>query len=127
MEAKDAALSNLIFTTRCGAAWTKAPKLVQQSRTKTASGDDSVSKEFAKLLRVLRLNGRKGLGFYTLRHTFRTVADETRDQAACDYIMGHSRDDMASAYRERIADSRLQAVVEHVHTWLFGVEGQKHA
>ena len=33
--------------------------------------------------------------------------------------MGHSRDDMASVYRERIGDDRLRAVVEYVRKWLF--------
>jgi integrase len=41
------------------------------------------------LLRRLGINGRKGLGFSTLRHVFRTVAHETRDQLACEFIMGH--------------------------------------
>jgi integrase len=81
-----------------------------------------------KLLRSLGINGRKGLGFYTLRHTFRTVADEVKDQPAADYIMGHAKDDMASVYRERISDARLKAVTDHVRAWLYakreaGAEG----
>jgi hypothetical protein len=39
--------------------------------------------------------------------------------------MGHVDESMAGAYRERIDDARLRAVVEHVHTWLFGSEGTK--
>jgi integrase len=54
-----------------------------------------------------------------MRHTFRTVADEAKDQPAADFLMGHARDDMASVYRERIADERLRAVVAHVHHWLW--------
>jgi hypothetical protein len=34
-------------------------------------------------------------------------------------MMGHAREDMASVYRERIGDDRLQAVAEHVRLWLF--------
>jgi hypothetical protein len=34
--------------------------------------------------------------------------------------MGHTRDDMASANRERISDERLKAVSDHVRNWLFG-------
>jgi len=41
---------------------------------------------------------REGLGFYALRHSFRTVADECGDFPAIDLIMGHQRDDMASRY-----------------------------
>ena len=63
-----------------------------------------------------------GMGFYWLRHTWRTIADATRDFPACDLIMGHAPNDMASEYREEIADDRLQAVTDHVHGWLFGAK-----
>jgi hypothetical protein len=78
-----------------------------------------VSQEFATVLRRLGINGRKRLGFYTLRHTFRTVADEARDQPAADYIMGHEVPHMSAVYRETISDARLTAVANCVRTWLF--------
>jgi integrase len=62
---------------------------------------------------------RGGRSFYTIRHVFETVAGESRDQVAVDHVMGHTRDDMASVYRERISDARLKAVTDHVHAWLF--------
>ena len=71
-------------------------------------------------MKALHINGRKGLGFYTLRHTFRTVADESRDQPAVDFTMGHEVQSMAAVYRETIGDARLQAVTDHVRGWLFG-------
>jgi hypothetical protein len=42
--------------------------------------------------------------------------------AAVRSIMGHAplSGDMSAAYRERIDDSRLLAVTEHVRKWLFG-------
>jgi integrase len=70
-------------------------------------------------LKKLGINGRKGLGFYTLRHTFRTVADEAKDQPAADYIMGHEVAHMSSAYRETISNERLKAVTDKVHGWLY--------
>jgi integrase len=100
--------AGLVFITKYGYAWAKDIP------------DSPIAKETAKLLRKLGINGRKGLGFYTLRHTFRTVADETERQPAIDLIMGHIRDDMASVYRERISDERLRAVTGHVRAWLFG-------
>jgi integrase len=61
-----------------------------------------------------------GVGFYTLRHVFRTVADAARDPVAIDLIMGHLDASIAAHYRERIDDTRLLAVTEHVRHWLFG-------
>ena len=62
---------------------------------------------------------REGVGFYTLRHIFETVAGGSRDQVAVNAIMGHADSSMAATYREHIDDERLQAVVDHVRTWLF--------
>ncbi|MGH7169860.1 MAG: site-specific integrase [Gemmataceae bacterium] len=102
---KDAAL---VFVTKYGDSWAKE------------IADSPITKEMRKLLNKLGINGQRN--FYTLRHTFCTVADESKDQPAVDYIMGHVDASMAGRYRERIDDSRLQAVTEYVRLWLFGVE-----
>jgi len=106
-EPKQEEHAGLVFVTKYGLPWGKETM------------DNPVAKETAKLLRALQMNGRKGLGFYTLRHTFRTVADEARDQPAADYIMGHEVAHMSSVYRETISDARLRAVSDHVRGWLF--------
>jgi integrase len=103
---KDPEDAGLVFVTKYGKPWAKD------------IADSPITKETAKLLKVLGINGRKGLGFYTLRHTFRTVADEAKDQPAADYIMGHEVPHMSSIYRETISDERLRAVVNHVRDWL---------
>jgi integrase len=69
------------------------------------------------LLRKLGINGRRN--FYMLRHTFRTMADESKDQLAVDFIMGHEVPHMSAVYRETISDERLRAVTEHIRKWLF--------
>jgi integrase len=107
-EPKDPAGDTLVFVTRWGQSW------------HTDTSEAPVSYEFGKLLRKLKINGRKGLGFYTLRHTFRTVADEAKDQPAADFLMGHESTHMSSHYRETISDERLRAVTDHVRAWLFG-------
>jgi integrase len=97
----------LVFITQRGLSWAKE------------IADSPLTKEVAKLLKSLNINGRKGLGFYTLRHVFRTVADEAKDQPAADFIMGHEVAHMSSVYREKIGDERLRAVTDHVRRWLF--------
>jgi integrase len=80
---------------------------------------NAVARRFDPIVKKLGINGRKGLGFYTLRHTFATIAGESRDQVAVNAIMGHVDSSMAGAYRERISDERLIAVTDTVHQWLF--------
>jgi integrase len=114
-EPKQPEHEGLVFLTAQGQCWHK---------------DDASSPAVFKvgnLLKALHINGRKGLGFYTLRHTFRTFADESKDQVAVDHIMGHVRDDMASMYRERISDERLRAVTDYVRAWLFDATGRIEA
>jgi len=96
----------LFFITKYGYSWCKD------------TSTNPISQETAKLLKALEINGRKGLGFYTLRHTFRTIADESKDQPAVDFIMGHEVPHMSAVYRETISDARLRAVADCVRQWL---------
>jgi integrase len=86
---------------------------------------NTLAKETRKLLNALGINGRQGLGFYTLRHTFRTVADEAKAQPAADNIMGHEVSHKSSVYRETISDERLKAVTDHVRSWLWPPSEEK--
>ncbi len=63
---------------------------------------------------------RDGIGFYTLRHVFRTIGDAALDLVAIRRIMGHTVGGMDEVYTERIDDARLIAVTDHVRKWLFG-------
>jgi integrase len=83
----------------------------------------AVGKGITRVLKALKIKGCKN--FYALRHTFETVAGESRDQAAVDHVMGHVRNDVASAYRELISDERLAAVAATVREWLYGKPGAK--
>jgi integrase len=100
----DPAALGLVFLTSRAVSWT--------------SRYNPVSQQFARLLKAIGLGSRKGLGFYTLRHTFRTKADEAKDQPAADHIMGHQDQHMSHHYRETISDERLRAVTDHVRAWL---------
>src|SRR5262249_21498037 len=87
-------------------------------RTTEVSNKDRIAIQFTALLKTLGVH-REGLGFYTLRHVFRTIADAARDPVAIDLIMGHTDPTMAARYRERVDDTRLKAVTDHVHSWLW--------
>jgi integrase len=105
---------DLVFITKYGFRWVRT--------NEKGTSIDSVGWEFRKLLVRLGIK-RPRIAFYALRHTFETIAGESKDQIAVDHIMGHSRDDMASVYRERISDERLRAVVETVRAWVFNTSG----
>jgi integrase len=109
-KSNDPALADRVFLTVRGASWHKD------------GFDNPVSKETAKLLKKLRINGQRN--FYALRHTTETIGGEAKDQVAVDAIMGHAREDMATNYRERISDERLRAVTDHIRAWLYGEREQ---
>lgn len=79
---------------------------------------NNLTTSFGKVLKKCDLQ-KSGLGFYSLRRTFETVAGATKDQVAVDYVMGHVDQSMAGIYRQGIDDSRLVAITEHVRGWLF--------
>ena len=74
--------------------------------------------EISKEAKVLQ----DGRGFYALRHSYRTIADETRDIVAVRITMGHNDSSIDDSYRERVDDSRLAAVSDHVRRWMYPIK-----
>jgi integrase len=107
---RDRADAGLVFLMRTGRRWVRD---TEKSRM------NGVSIAFCALLRRCDLY-RAGISFYALRHVFRTIADAARDPVAIDILMGHCDNTMGGHYRERVDDTRLRAVADHVRTWLFG-------
>lgn len=103
---KDDRHSGLVFITKYGKSWFKD------------SPENPISRAMHRLLDKLDLY-RPGLTFYALRHTFETIAGDSKDQVAVNFIMGHVDNSMSAVYRERISDDRLVSVSDVVHAWLF--------
>lgn len=101
-----------VFVTKRGRAWL------------SNNVANQVSSRTTIVLKAVGVH-RERIGFATLRHVFRTVADGCRDQPAIFHIMGHADASMAGVYRERIEDERLRAVADFVRDWLFGEGGAK--
>lgn len=104
----------LVFLTALGNPWKQGQLLGDGADdTNKVRRIDAICAEFGKLLAELKMK-RLGLGFYALRHTFRTWADETNDQHAIHLIMGHAIPGMSGVYVEKVETKRLRAVVDHV-------------
>jgi integrase len=113
-------VKGLVFLTTLGQLWVRENiHRTEDNRIRKVVPMDAITQAFDKVIRRLGLK-RKGIGFYTLRHTFRTWADEVRDQHAIHRIMGHAIPGMAGIYVEEISLDRLRAVVNHVRSKLLG-------
>jgi len=80
-----------------------------------------VSRRFTELTKNAGVR-RENLTFYSLRHTFQNVADETFDFPAVQYVMGHSQKSMSDNYRGQPSDERLEAVTLAVRDWFMQAE-----
>lgn len=108
------AAKGFVFTTSRGNRWLSNGVAI------------TVAVGFGELMKNAGVH-RRGRGFYALRHTFRTVADESRDLVAANLVMGHADHSMGAAYTERIDDERLVSVTDHVRAWLFPAAADKPA
>ena len=117
-EAIDSEDAGLVFLTKFKRRWVRC--------LPSGTWVDSIGLEFRKLLKEKKIKtGTRA--FYSLRRTFRTVADECGDQPAIIHVMGHAPDDndMSAVYRQTIGDKRLRKVTDYVHRWLFPPKKRK--
>jgi len=105
---RDKEYDELVFLTKYGNPWIQGQAF-------------SISFEFRKLRDKVGLGEKDwNVGFYDLRRTFRTVAEETGDQHAIHRIMGHQVPGMSGIYVQRIKVEQLRRVTDHVRDWFFG-------
>ncbi len=112
--AADADDADLVFLTQHGRRY------VRHYGIETGMKIDGFGVHFSKILKSLNFD-KSGVGFYSLRHVFATIAGESQDQVAVNAVMGHQPldDEMPSRYRERISDDRLKAITARVRSWLW--------
>lgn len=123
-EAKNRKDSHLAFLTPSGLPWIRAIEETtrgaedEEVTTMWKSRIDSLGKVFTLCLHRLSIEGRRG--YYGLRHSFETVADNRcRDEAACNHVMGHTDGSVKGGYRDHFEDDRLSAIADAVRSWLF--------
>lgn len=124
-----------VFITRDGNPYLRT---IRDRKTDEATGKtiiricpiNSLAQQFGRLMRIATF-ARKGVGFYALRHTFRSIGGQLGDKAAVDMMMGHGDpSDMGESVYNHMElpsvskpyDPRLRKVVAHVEDWLFGNE-----
>jgi integrase len=103
--------SGLVFITKYGNPWWTDDKR------------DPIAYEFRKLANAVGVYRKGVTKFYSLRHTFKTVADTTKiNSHVVHSIMGWADDanDMGAVYREQIYDQQLLEVTNHVRKWYRG-------
>lgn len=118
-EATDDEAKGLIFRTKDGQPWIK----YYENGEKRGYNKDSIAMEFAKLVKKSKIDCEgRDLTFYSLRHTFQTVGDESGHPVAVKSMMGHADNDfdISTVYREELSDDVLRGVCEHIRRWLFG-------
>lgn len=102
---KDKADANRVFITRHGQSFEE---------------QTLITNLFRKLAKKAGVKLPAGAGFYTLRHTNRTVADELSDLSAIRWILGHKRKRTEDRYIHKAPLQRIEAVTDHVRSWLIG-------
>ena len=124
-EPKDASFADRVFITKYGNPWHRD----EQRHTPIASSFAKLTKAYGErrwnvgpFCRHSQPTGcyQHHVSFYALRHTFETIAGNSRDQVAVDCVMGHVDDSMAAEYREDIDPQRIIDVCSFVRSWLYG-------
>lgn len=111
--ARNAELDQLAFLTRNREPWA------------TDGGTSNPLTQAFRKLKIAAGIDRKGVGHYSLRHVFETVAGDSRDQVATSYVMGHHDPSMSAVYREGIDPKRVKSVCQHVRKWFLAGKPKK--
>ena len=110
---------NIVFITQKGTLWARYDDEGEDGKRRRGVPVSPLTQAYRRLMERTGTR-RKHRGFYSLRHTFRTLVDELPDRGAIDLVMGHeATNDMRIHYVEETDLVRLKRVVNHVRKWLY--------
>jgi integrase len=101
----------LVFRTRHGKVWVRT----ERGRKGKVVTKDAVADRFGKMMDEAKID-MPGVGFYALRHTFATHANEVRDADARRHVMGRRLPDLDDVYIEHLFLPRLKILTDHVRS-----------
>lgn len=102
-----------VFNTPTGKAWVRMIRSVDKAGNVKFTNNDSVGKEFSKLIKKVGIEKQKGMGFYTLRKTAATLAARSGDPFAVQRLLGHADLKMATTYVQDVS-KQTDRVVDNV-------------
>lgn len=94
----------LVFYTSKKNPWVRTIKSTGKDGRIRYTNNNTISKQFSKLLRKASIKVEKGVGFYTLRRTAATLAAKSGDPFAVQRILGHADLRMATTYVQDISE-----------------------
>ncbi|TWU33301.1 tyrosine-type recombinase/integrase [Novipirellula artificiosorum] len=112
-EPKPGVNPDTVFLTRTGQLWLD----------RASTNRDSIGEQFRELAKAVGCY-KKNVGYYSLRHTFASVASGCGDQIAVDHVMGHVNSSMSAHYREFVDRDRTRKACTYVRTWLLADKPQ---
>ncbi len=93
-----------VFNTARRNPWVRSVKKKDKHGLDTYLIDNSISKEFTKLLKHVGIATERGTGFYTLRRTAATLAARSGDPFAVQKLLGHADLKMATTYVQDVSE-----------------------
>lgn len=99
-----------VFNTPTDKPLVRMIKTIDKAGNIKYTNNDSVGKEFSKLIKKLDLKVEKGVGFYTLRRTAATLTAKSGDPFAVQRFFGHADLKMATIYVQEVTDQMDRAI-----------------
>jgi integrase len=99
-----------VFNTPTGKPWVRMIETTDKASNVKYTNNDSVGKEFSKLIKKLNLEVEKGVGFYTLRRTAATLTARSGDPFAVQRLLGHADLKMATTYVQDVSEQTDRAI-----------------